>query len=221
MPQARDKSEAWSPHHCTLQETAHGAPWHSSGWALQWVLEEGYVARSHGGRPQRRALGSSVLSPLAHTKSWLLPFSRSQCSTSGHSLSNPETETANTGGFNHKGSTQFHKVDFPHPSTLIFAHSFLFHNCIHRSTIQAHGRRCLPVEETSLTCHRITGTHVETDGWTWGEAERYRDEEDRDRQRVKVAVWSPGSSAQVGWALGAQTHSTSPPGGVERELSND
>lgn len=50
-----------------------------------------------------------------------------------------------------------------------------------------------------------------------GEAERYRHKGDRDRQRVSAAVWPPGSSVQVSWAVGAQAQLTSPTWGhVER-----
>lgn len=102
--------------------TAHGAFWQSSGWALWWVLKEGCRARCHRGRLLLGALGSSVLSPLAHRpkfpvplQCWLFPFSRSQCDKSGHSLSSPEMQTSNTSGSNHKGSTLLFKVDVPHP----------------------------------------------------------------------------------------------------------
>lgn len=48
--------------------TAHEAFWQSSGWALWWVLKEACKARCHRGRLPLGALGSSVLSPLAHAE---------------------------------------------------------------------------------------------------------------------------------------------------------
>lgn len=81
--------------------------------------------------PERRVMrlparGSSVLSLLAHTtvtaslRYWQFPFSRSQDDKSDHSLSFPEMETANTSASNHKVSTWFYQVCFPHPRGLTF-----------------------------------------------------------------------------------------------------
>lgn len=63
----------------------------------------------------------------------------------------------------------------------------------------------MEVETVFLTCLRITGVHVETDGWTQRRTARgvkQRGTETKDGQRVSVAVWSVGSSVQVSWAGG-------------------
>lgn len=67
---------------------------------------------------------------------------------------------------------------------------------------------------TPITCLRITGVHVETDGWplknSHGVKQRGTETKKTGTDRVTAAVWSLGSSVQVSWAVGSQTQLTSP-----------